>query len=302
MLETGGTMSFTVGPRTTYTVGGPNSEVDVEGGGPDIEAEIGPVDYPDSYDSPARFIRNRRTAYRDPGAPGDPEQLEWFCFTCSFRPWVDAGDAATAEVTIVDESSGDTERVPATFSDGRWRTTRTLAGGELAVVERGAVEDPHANFNGAPSIVLSGGPGPPPPPPPPGACGTLRVGTGAGDQLLGDDTSELLLGLDGADDIRGGGGDDCAHGGAGDDLVRGNEGDDQVFGNKGDDRVVGGSGDDYIEPGFGTDIVKGGRGNDRVRSGRLGGDRINCGPGRDVAVLIGRTDRVRNCEKVRRRR
>jgi hypothetical protein len=299
-LEGDGTMSFAVGPRSSYTVGGPSSDVAVEGAGPEIEAEIGPVDYPDSYESEARFIRNRRTAYRDPGAPGDPAQLEWFCFTCSFRPWVDAGDAETAEVTIIEEASGDTERVSATLSGGRWRTTRTLEGGEVAVVERGAVEDEHGNFNGAASNVLSGGPAPPPPPP--GACGTLRTGTGAGEELLGDDASELLLGLDGDDVLDGGGGDDCVHGGGGDDVARGGEGNDQVFGNRGDDRVRGGAGDDYLEPGFGTDVIKGGSGDDVVRSGQRGGDKIDCGSGRDKATLIGRHDRVRRCEKVKRGR
>ena len=51
-----------------------------------MTAEVGPVDYPDSYESPVEFIDSRRTAYRDPAAPGDPDRLEWFCFACSFRP------------------------------------------------------------------------------------------------------------------------------------------------------------------------------------------------------------------------
>ena len=53
-----------VGPRTTLDVNGR--------GGPDITAEIGPIDYPDSYASPARFITDERTFVRDPAAPGDP--------------------------------------------------------------------------------------------------------------------------------------------------------------------------------------------------------------------------------------
>ena len=37
--------------------------------------EIGPIDYPDSYSSPARFIKNERTAFRDPAAPADPQEV-----------------------------------------------------------------------------------------------------------------------------------------------------------------------------------------------------------------------------------
>ena len=301
-LETDGTMSFTVGPRSTYTVGGPNSEVDVQGGGPEIEAEIGPVDYPDSYDSPARFIRNRRTAYRDPAAPGDPEQLEWFCFTCSFRPWIDAGDAETAEVTIVDESSGDTERVPATFSGGRWRTVRTLEGGELAVVERGAVTDPHANFNGAPSIVLSGGPGPPPPPPPPGACATLqgRHRAAATSSSVTRPPSSCSVST-ATTTSAAAGGDDCAHGGAATTSCAAASGDDQVFGNKGDDRVSAAAATTTSSPASAPTSSRAAAATTAsAPAAAAATDQLR--PGRDVALLIGRADRVRNCEKVRRGR
>jgi hypothetical protein len=282
-LETDGTMSFTVGPRSTYTVGGPASEVDVVGGGPELEAEIGPIDYPDSYESPARFIQNRRTAYRDPHTPGDPSKLEWFCFTCSFRPWIDAGDAESAEVTIVEESTGTVERVAATFSDGRWRTQRTLQPGELAVVESGGVRDPHGNLNGTPSNVLSGGPVPPPPPPPPGDCETLLTGTGDDDSLAGGGASELLLGLDGDDVLRGRAGDDCLFGGNGRDLLRG------------------GPGGDTLEGGAKPDRYEAGTGDDRVFSVGQGREVIDCGPGEDRA-RVGRVDEVRRCERVRRGR
>lgn len=219
-LEPDGTMSFTVGPRHTYTVGGPGSDVDVQGGGPQIEAEIGPIDYPDTYDSPARFIR--------------------------------------------------------------WVTSRTLAPGEIAVVETGGVEDPYADFNGGPSIVLSGGPEPPPPPPP-GACEVLRTGTGLADQLLGDDSPELLLGLDGNDLISGGDGDDCLFGGHGADVLRGGNGDDQLDGGRSRDHLNAGPGDD------------------RIFSVGQGRERVNCGAGEDRAH-VGRVDRVRRCEHVRRGR
>ena len=77
-MEPDGRVSLRVGPRHTLDVNGK--------GGPDIKDEIGPIDYPDSYDSPARFITPEREFYRDPAAPADPAKLEWFCFHCSLRP------------------------------------------------------------------------------------------------------------------------------------------------------------------------------------------------------------------------
>ena len=52
--------------------------------------------------------------------------------------------------------------------------------------------------------------------------------------------------------------------------------------------------------GRGNDIVTGGSGNDAisVRDGRR--DRVNCGRGRD-RVRADRRDRLRGCERVRRR-
>ena len=34
-----------------------------------------------------------RTVVRDPAAPDDASRWEWYCLDCSFRPWLDAGDA-----------------------------------------------------------------------------------------------------------------------------------------------------------------------------------------------------------------
>jgi hypothetical protein len=149
-LEPGRRVSFRVGPRNTYTVGGPSSQVDVLGSGPVLQANVGPIDYPDSYASPAPFVRNRRTAERDPQAPANPAKLEWYCFTCTFRPWLDAGDAATAQVTIIGPG-GSRQKVAAIDQGVRWVTTRPLGPGERAIVARGDVKDAHANFNGAPA-------------------------------------------------------------------------------------------------------------------------------------------------------
>jgi hypothetical protein len=158
-LEPNGTLSFRVGPSSTYQVGGEESEVDVVGAGPPISATVGPIDYPDTYESPARFIRHRRTAYRDAAAPGDPSALEWFCFTCSFRPWLDAGDAATAAVTIRDDD-GSVRTVAAHREGDRWATGEVLGLGEHAFVARGGVVDEFGNFNGRASDELYLGPRP----------------------------------------------------------------------------------------------------------------------------------------------
>ena len=91
-------------------------------------AEIGPIDYPDSYSSPAPFIKDERTAIRDPAAPGDPSKLEWYCFTCSFRPWIDSGDASSAVVT--DRAH---ERVARAGAGGRAGRALGHVGGDRAV-------------------------------------------------------------------------------------------------------------------------------------------------------------------------
>jgi hypothetical protein len=79
-------------------------------------------------------------------------------------------------------------------------------------------------------------------------------------------------------------------GGAGGDLVTGYLGADEVRGGGGDDCVVGGPGSDRISGGPGADLI-------RARDGSP--DRIDCGPGRDRAI-VDRFDRLRagSCETV----
>ena len=146
-VEPDGNASFRVGPRRQIAVQAP--------GGPTVSDEIGPIDYPDSYATPVRFIDDERTPIFDPDAPADPSRIEWFCFACSFRPWADAGNAAQARVTIVD-ASGAARTVPATEApDGRWRTAATLADGESASVAAGDVTDAFGNVNGAASARVA---------------------------------------------------------------------------------------------------------------------------------------------------
>jgi len=278
VLEEDRTLSFRVGPRTTYAVENGSAAIEVVGGGPPIQAEIGPVDYPDSYDSDVRFIKNKRSAYRDAAAPGDASKLEWFCFRCSFRPWQDAGNVSEAEVTIFD-ARGNAERVPAMKEGDRWTTERRLRPGELAVVEQQGALDGWENFNGASSNTVFGG-DPPDPPPPAGRCEVAIPGTPLADVLKGTELSELLSGFAGEDRLKGSGGDDCLYGGGDEDVLRGGEGDDRLGGETGDDRFVGGAGDDRLfSNGGGTDVLR-------------------CGPGEDRAI-VGTRDDVRGCEHVR---
>jgi hypothetical protein len=143
-LDARGRASFRLGPRRA---------LEVTGGGPKLRSVIGPIDYPDSYRSPARFIDRERTAFRDPDAPGDASRLEWFCFSCSWRPWADAGDARRVRITI---GRGARRRtVTAVRRGGRWVTPMPLAAGERAWVRRGGVRDAFGNLNGAPSAVVA---------------------------------------------------------------------------------------------------------------------------------------------------
>ena len=150
-VDAAGHVKFTVGPRRTLTV---------SSGGPTIQAEIGPIDYPDSYASPSRFIKNERQAFRDPAAPASADKLEWYCFRCSFRPWADTGRPAAAYVTIV-HSDGSRERVRAVEgAPGAFSTDQVLAAGDTAFVAGGDVQDAFGNVNGADSAPVQGQSGP----------------------------------------------------------------------------------------------------------------------------------------------
>jgi len=125
-----------------------------------VFAAVGPIDYPDTYDSPTRFIDSERTACRDPAAPNDPTRFEWFCFACSFRPWADVSSVSCAEATAV-RAGGRVQRIRATRSSGRWVAPAALRPGDAAVVRRGGVRDANGELNGTPSgVVIRGKPSP----------------------------------------------------------------------------------------------------------------------------------------------
>jgi len=115
-----------------------------------------------------------------------------------------------------------------------------------------------------------------------GPCELYLTGTRKADHLKGSDSGETINARAGKDRVRALGGDDC---------VRGKGGADRLKGNQGDDKLSGGAGRDRLNGGPGRDILK---------SRGRGRDVVHCGPGKDKAV-VGPRDRVRGCEKVRRR-
>ena len=121
-----------------------------------VTSVIGPIDYPDSYDSPARFITTDRTVCRDPAAPNDPRRFEWYCFECSFRPWLDVARVSCAEVLAV-RSDGSVDRVRAAVRGGRFSAAAHLRAGEAALVARGGIRDENGERNGRASAVVSRG-------------------------------------------------------------------------------------------------------------------------------------------------
>jgi Ca2+-binding RTX toxin-like protein len=155
-----------------------------------------------------------------------------------------------------------------------------------------------------------------------GASVTLAAaiaGTDGDDTLIGTSSADLIRGLGGNDRIGGRAGPDILLAGAGNDRARGGNGGDVIWGNAGADQLYGGHGDDVVRGRGGDDEIGGGRGDDQLFGGfgaddEHGGygrdklhavardkqlDKLNCGPGRDVAVIrAGEPTAVRNCEKV----
>jgi hypothetical protein len=129
-----------------------------------------------------------------------------------------------------------------------------------------------------------------------------------GDDLLnGTPGRDLICGLFGNDTINGLAGSDTLWGDAcgkiakvraaqapadGNDTIRGGGGNDRLFGGGGDDKLVGGRGRNSLAGGSGNDLLK-------ARNGSR--DAVRCGAGRRDSARVDRLDRVKSCERVRRR-
>jgi len=83
------------------------------------------------------------------------------------------------------------------------------------------------------------------------------------------------------------------------DLLRGSKGADKIFGLGANDRLYGFAGNDLIVGGAGQDKMYGGTGNDRLEARDGQRDLVDCGPGKDTAI-VDAIDQVRSCETVKR--
>ncbi|HKG36768.1 MAG TPA: S8 family serine peptidase [Solirubrobacterales bacterium] len=203
-------------------------------------------------------------------APGD----DWLCGKASrFRvvgasePIAHPRSGAVVLGRDAEAAAGQTESVvvPAGLAAGRRHLAvlyRDDAGnwGHLAEVDRAGVS----------------------PGPRHGPCANLKRGRAGKDRLRGTRFGDRLLGFGGRDRLRGFRGRDCLGGGRGRDRLEGG---------KGRDRLVGGRAADLLQGGRGSDVLK-------ARDGRR--DVVDCGRGRDRALVDGK-DVVRRCENVRRR-
>jgi hemolysin type calcium-binding protein len=113
----------------------------------------------------------------------------------------------------------------------------------------------------------------------------------------GTEAGESLAGTPRADCIDAGGGEDRVDGKGGDDRVSGGPGIDAVIGGGGRDVILGGSGDDVLADGIGRNQYAAGPGDDIVFARQSIGERVDCGPGRDAAV-VDHKDTVIGCESV----
>lgn len=90
-------------------------------------------------------------------------------------------------------------------------------------------------------------------------------------------------------------------GGSGVDVFSAGGGNDRVSGLGGNDVLNGGPGNDVLVGGKGVDVLNGGPGRDTINAkDGVRGDRVSCGPGRDVAI-VDRKDKTVGCEKVQRK-
>ena len=107
------------------------------------------IDYPDSYDSPFRFIDPARKTFTY--GLEDPSRHQTYCPRCSFRPWADTGSLESALVTFTSPGGAERSLAAARGEDGRWRTAKALPPGSSAHVAAGDARDAFGETNGAAS-------------------------------------------------------------------------------------------------------------------------------------------------------
>ncbi len=132
-----------------------------------------------------------------------------------------------------------------------------------------------------------------------GACPARAKDPAACDQL-GGSGNDTIEGNAGDDNIGGARGNDKISGGGGLDNIQAGSGKDTINAGDGNDTVAGEGGADRITGGAGTDDLIAGAGNDTVYARDSRRDRVDCGTGRDTAVVNSNDKVARNCERVRR--
>lgn len=110
------------------------------------------------------------------------------------------------------------------------------------------------------------------------ALGATRTGTKGADRLVGTKGGDVLDGRRGAD------------------LLVGGDGNDRLIGGRGRDVLRGGPGRDEFNMNAGVELPSPGA--DRIVARDGGPDEINCGSGRDVAIVDAEEDGVYDCEQV----
>jgi Ca2+-binding RTX toxin-like protein len=144
------------------------------------------------------------------------------------------------------------------------------------------------------------------------------AGTDLGERLEATAAAEHVAAYAGDDELLAFGGDDCASMGLGNDVAHLGPGSDEAAGGAGADHLYGGPGNDVLVPGLGPDHVEGGDGDDLLRDERgdvaadvlsggeghdviravdFSADRVECGPGYDVAI-VDAADTVAECDRV----
>lgn len=163
-----GNLAFQVGPTQTKTFWSRYPQ-----GGTAKDFTVGPIDYPDTWDTlplptgppsgDKTFPRLERT-YIDcvevkgicGESPSTGDDAELYCFSCTFRPWIDVGQVKTATVTI-ERADGTTETAPATCdARGACSASVTLYVGDTAHVARAGIVDTFGEINGEPSVKAEG--------------------------------------------------------------------------------------------------------------------------------------------------
>lgn len=87
---------------------------------------------------------------------------------------------------------------------------------------------------------------------------------------------------------------------AGPDVLRGSNQADKIFGLGGNDKLFGLAGNDTLVGGGGKDRISGGTGNDTLQARDGEKDVVDCGPGKDVAVVDAVETAIVGCETVQR--